>query len=136
MCLPFEPFKKEREWTHAGLLCVATMAREYGNRCGYVRVPPGHPLHGKDIHEDAVRSLSVHGDVTFAGIEPCTHDDGTGWWFGFDCAHAGDAHYDPDSPPNSMFATVAYFERLWHYWTLPEVEVECEGLAGQLAALR
>jgi len=63
-----------------------------GYRCGYVRVPAGHPWHGKDY--DSVQPYpDVHGGLTFG--EPDT-DCGKGgeddaWWLGFDCAHAGDA---------------------------------------------
>jgi len=92
MCLPVTPYKIEREWEHAGLKCAVVQAREAGNRCGYVRVPPGHHLHGKDYDAPDV---DVHGGLTFASLEPCEHEDGTGWWFGFDCAHAGDAYHDP-----------------------------------------
>src|SRR5690348_12180532 len=61
-----------------------------GYRCGYVRVPPGHPWHGKD---DSEVDADVHGGLTFARAdEPC--DKGgpdQDWWLGFDCQHAGDA---------------------------------------------
>lgn len=152
MCLPHEPYKIEREWTHAGLRCAVTLAREAEHRCGYVRVPPTHPLHGAEFCSDATGHLRVHGGVNFAEIEPCTeHEDGQGWWFGFDCAHAGDCRYDPDrdleklSPQaREMFE---FMEKhtpmllrgvvgLWgpeHYWTEDEVAAECERLADQLA---
>ena len=65
-----------------------------GYRCGYVKVPLSHPWHGKsygDLYAD------VHGGLTFAQADvPC--DAGgpdNGHWFGFDCAHAGDAP-DPE----------------------------------------
>lgn len=61
--------------------------------CGYVAVPPGHPLHGK--HYDAVEapesSPGVHGGLTYSGDRaPSDPDAGPDWWFGFDCAHHGD----------------------------------------------
>ncbi len=63
-----------------------------GYRCGYVRIPAGHPWHGSDY--DSVEPCpAVHGGLTFA-----EHDtdcgkggDDSAWWLGFDCAHAGDA---------------------------------------------
>src|SRR6478752_9495140 len=69
-----------------------------GFRCGYVRVPAGHPWHGVD-YDSIERYPEVHGGLTFA--EPDT-DCGKGgednaWWVGFDCAHAGDLP-DPDLP--------------------------------------
>lgn len=81
--------------THRGFEFV-TVHNGMGYRCGYVRVPNGHPWHGKGY--DAV-SADVHGGLTFADADmPCGKggaDDGT--WFGFDCAHCGDAP-DPQLP--------------------------------------
>lgn len=73
-------------------------SNQLGFRCGYVRIPPGHPWHGKDY--DSVEPYpEVHGGLTFA--EPDT-DCGKGgednaWWLGFDCAHFDDAP-DPALP--------------------------------------
>lgn len=61
-----------------------------GYRCGYVKVEAGHPWHGMDYNDvDA----SVHGGLTFAAADvPCEKGGkDTGFWFGFDCAHSGDA---------------------------------------------
>lgn len=61
-----------------------------GYRCGYVRVPIGHPWHSKEYNDvDA----DVHGGLTFFEADmPCNKvGDDTDWWVGFDCAHAGDA---------------------------------------------
>jgi hypothetical protein len=120
------------------------------HRCGYVRVPPTHPTHGKGYDDIEV---GVHGGLTFAQMEPCTeHEDGQGWWFGFDCAHCDDAMYDPspdlaalsekgraewivvDRIHRQTYTEVygtAFVERD-HYWTQAEVERECEQLAEQL----
>lgn len=153
MCLPLKPFKIEREWLHAGLKCTVVQAREASNRCGYVRVPPSHPLHGKS-YDDA--DVDVHGGLTFADIEPCTEEDGTGWWFGFDCAHWQDALFDPNpdlatlseeaknllESMNRIHRDVSveiygYVKpREEHFWTQAEVERECERLAEQLAEVR
>ena len=63
-----------------------------GYRCGYIKVPPGHPWHGRD-YSDSLWEPDVHGGLTFAEPDtPCDKgglDDG--WWIGFDCAHFGDA---------------------------------------------
>jgi hypothetical protein len=139
MCLPVKPYKVEREWQHAGLLCAVVLAREGGHRCGYVRVPPNHPAHGQGY--DSV-DVSVHGGLTFAQVEPCAHDDGTGWWFGFDCAHSGDASYDPENLPEHEVKFRAKYPELRHdgfhehYWLQSEVEHETEHLAEQLASGR
>lgn len=139
MCLPLKPFKVEREWEHQGLKCAVVVAREGGHRCGYVRVPPNHRSHGKDYNNVDV---DVHGGLTFSAIEPCAHDDGTGYWFGFDCAHSGDMSMEPVLNP----AWSETSQRLWkihneihscssyeHYWEEWEVVQETERLAEQLA---
>src|SRR5258708_4716544 len=95
MCLPVKPYKIEREWKHAGLSCAVVLAREAAHRCGYVRVPPGHPMFGKGYDDPDV---DVHGGLTFAELEPCKeHEGGQGWWFGFDCHHFNDMGYDPNA---------------------------------------
>lgn len=145
MCLPVNPYRVEREWKAFGLSCAVVQGREAGNRCGYVRVPPGHPLYGRDYGDPDV---DVHGGLTFADIEPCTeHDDGQGWWFGFDCGHAGDARYDPDADINTVGSTTRKMMEInleldvkypmpfgyEHFWTEGEVANETEHLAEQLA---
>jgi hypothetical protein len=146
MCLPVQPFKVKREWEHAGLQCAVTQAQEAGNHCGYVRVPPGHLLHGVGFEtSDRVQSLEVHGGVTFSELEPCTeHADGQGWWLGFDCAHAWDTRYDPEADVKTLSpeaASIVEWARDFaflsgrHFWTEAEVEAECESLAEQLAAI-
>lgn len=100
----------------------------------------------------------MHGGLTFADEEPCTEEDGKGWWFGFDFAHCDDAMYDPN--PNWASLSVEgrrnletmgrinreverdmgskfpdYIGRQEHYWTQAEAERECEALADQLAAV-
>ena len=147
MCLPVKPYKVEREWKHAGLSCAVVLAREAAHRCGYVRVPPGHPLHGQSYDSPDV---DVHGGLTFAELEECKeHEDGQGWWFGFDCAHCFDAMYDPAATIENLVTDEAKAvlkihqdiarshpilqEREEHYWTEAEVAAETERLAEQLA---
>lgn len=127
MCLPLKPFKLEKEWIHNGLKCAVVQAREHGHRCGYVRLPPTHPQYQE--HYDNF-DVSVHGGLTFSDIEPCIEEDGTGWWIGFDCAHSGDAMYDPNNIPEHK--QLHNFPQD-HYWTHDEVVSETEQLAMQLA---
>lgn len=70
-----------------------------GYRCGYVRLPLGHPWHGKSYGDDAIDSVNCHGGITFADADvPCdAPGPDTDWWIGFDCAHAYDAP-DPELP--------------------------------------
>jgi hypothetical protein len=141
MCLPLTPYKIESEFVHAGLKCVVVMAREASHRCGYVRVPEGHPVHGWDYDR---ADVDVHGGLTFAEIEPCVEEDGKGWWFGFDCAHAWDAMYDPTVKLEDIQDEVtretctihrrfSFSTKTEHYWTQAEVEAETRNLAEQLA---
>jgi hypothetical protein len=60
-----------------------------GYRCGYVRVPLGHPWHGKDYNDIDVE---VHGGLTFAEMDADCHKGGedNAYWVGFDCGHYGD----------------------------------------------
>lgn len=68
-----------------------------GHLCGYVLIPEGHKLYGKEglQYEDS-STLEVHGGITYAGkAKPpyCMVPDeeysklSDGWWIGFDCAH-------------------------------------------------
>ncbi len=145
MCLPLTPYKVEREWKAFGLSCAVVQNREAGHRCGYVRVPPGHPAHG--LGYDSL-DLDVHGGLTFAAIEPCSdHEDGQGWWLGFECNHGGDAGYDPSFKVENAQSeeTVARLkvdrDPRWaplyggHFWTEAQVLAETERLAKQLARL-
>lgn len=86
-------------WEHNGFPCL--MHRGWsGAWCGYVAVPPGHPLHGKDYndldYESGIGSIA-HGGLTYSGpcsgaichvAKPGEPDDVH--WFGFDCAHSFD----------------------------------------------
>jgi hypothetical protein len=98
MCLRFKVENPEvilSEGTHAGHEFVTVHnGRRY--RCGYVKVEPGHPWHGKGW-EDI--SASVHGGITFHEADVKCEKDGpdSGWWVGFDCAHSGDGQ-DPELP--------------------------------------
>jgi hypothetical protein len=129
MCLPVKPYKIEKEWEHAGLKCVVVQAREGMHRCGYVRVPPTHSQFGKEYDDVPV---DVHGGLTFAAEEPCEHEDGKGFWFGFDCAHYGDAMCDRDS--QSELSEMKFINQ-GHFWTMEEVAAECNQLAEQLSVL-
>ena len=65
-------------------------------RCGYVRIPAGHPWHGKSYHDIPAKA---HGGLTFSAPDvPCTvPGPDNAWWIGFDCAHGFDLA-DPALP--------------------------------------
>lgn len=67
------------------------------------------------------RVLDVHGSLTFSAAGKNGYPvKSEGWWFGFDCAHAGD---QTKFSVDGVFRTVEY------------VMQECESLANQLAEL-
>src|ERR1041385_9499024 len=92
MCNPVtthDPLCLESKGEHRGFQWEVVVNPNTGFRCGYVRVPKGHPWHGKGYEQvDA----EVHGGLTFA--EPDTEcglgGEDNAWWLGFDCGHLGD----------------------------------------------
>jgi hypothetical protein len=97
------------------------MARGGVSLCGYVLVPEGNVFYGIDDFGELSERLDVHGGITF------TLDEGTGWWIGFDCAHADDAAIFYDNDGNVITAQGG------RIWTEDEVEAETNRLADQLA---
>lgn len=116
-----------------------------GALCGYVAVDPGHPFHGQSYDQEKLYGV-VHGDLTYASLCQEVDDESEGichvpepgapdavWWFGFDCAHAGDA-----SP-----ATAHVYRRYGESPPFPDAEyrdiafvvAECETLAKHLVTL-
>ncbi len=152
-------YRVESEFTHRGLKCVVTMNRR-AYRCGYVGVPKGHPLFGKDyddyldMDEDERVSIyehfQVHGGITYAngGVNSEYPVKSDLWWFGFDCAHAWDAR-DFDSAKKlfkddvDAVQRIEYIEALDGGYQIPGqmvrsleyVQKECMRLAEQLAEL-
>lgn len=76
-----------RKWEHAGTTC-AIRHGVFGVPCGYVRVPEGHPFHGRGYDECDV---DAWGGLTYSGVL----DGEDGWWLGFDMGHAGDLRHIP-----------------------------------------
>lgn len=103
----------------------------HGYRCGYVKVPRGHPWHGKDW-STMPSAVDVHGGITFAEHDvPCgagAADDA--WWLGFDCAHGFDA-VDPALPHGVTIA----FQHCGTIRTQEYAESECRKLCDQVASL-
>lgn len=133
-----EPDRVEWSDQETGLACLALRHPAWGNWCGYVAVPPGHPWHGQPRE---VPDVIVHGGLTYAA--PCTDDDQPEveqicchvsapggpddvWWFGFDCIHGHDL------VPFTMGLPPLFHRQI--YRDLAFVQLECEVLAAQLAA--
>lgn len=117
------PWLNEPDRTYfyaAGYLCEIRRNPNSGALCGYVTVPPEHPLHG--VHYDEAPYISVHGGLTYSG----GGGDDCAWVFGFDCAHWGDMC--PKMPQLSHEGA--------EYRTMGYVTDECVSLAYQLHKLR
>lgn len=146
MCNPISTNHPElliTKGAHRGYEWEVTSNR-MGYRCGYVRIPPGHPWHGKDY--DSVEPYpDVHGGLTFADADIDCGKDGedNAWWLGFDCAHAGDAP-DPELPGGKTMmrhgyapATLEQFADMYDQGyrdvvrSTDYVAAQCRGLAEQ-----
>jgi len=142
-----EEYKVEAEFKHKNLKCIV-IGFSTGQRCGYVGVPKGHRLYGKDytdlydFEEEKGDYIEVHGGLTFSqkSDRPSypLNDENT-WWFGFDTAHYGDAKdMDLVKELNYKTTTKAYQEMERKYPTGGTVRTtqycirECENLADQL----
>lgn len=105
-------------WEEHGLLCRIIFG-PFGNYNGYVGVPKGHPLFGKDYSE-VDHAIDVHGGLTYsADHAPLQKPDGL-WWFGFDTSHAHDGIPGREEENRGPIRTRKY------------VQAECKSLAQQL----
>jgi hypothetical protein len=144
---PWDDEPDKAQWIdEATDLDCLIVRNHYGALCGYVGLPPGHPLHGAHYDDDRL-DVRVHGGLTFADSCQDGAEDGPGichipeagrphdvWWLGFDCAHAWDLapgifHGLPAELRPSIM-------RDCEYRTFDYVVAEVTGLAGQLAAPR
>lgn len=80
----------ERDFIECGFRCVV-VGHSMGHRCGYLAIPQGHTLYGKDYDDIYVE---VHGGLTYSNESdeynyPVETDEKV-WWIGFDCGHFGD----------------------------------------------
>lgn len=141
---PWEHEPDSMEWVDAatGLECRIVRG-PVGALCGYVGVPIDHPAYGlgydpdPDLHwpvyglGEAIHTIQVHGGLTYAD-KWCPKAEGKGavltdlWWFGFDCAHAGDhcPHIDEHPSIVSRFINT--------YRDIDYVKEQCRLLALQL----
>lgn len=139
---PWDSEPDKVQWPDAatGLPCLAVRNRHWGNWCGYVGLPPEHPLYGKDYEAPDVE---VHNYLSFAdkcrpgeneahGIchTPALGEPDHVWWFGFACDHVLDC-----SPEDVKRAARGYpftIDDDQIYRTLAYVQQECALLARQL----
>jgi hypothetical protein len=134
-----EPDRLEWKDEKTGLPCLIVRTGN-GHLCGYVAVPPGHPLHG--LGYDACydkADINVHGGLTYAEAcqgkichvpEPGEPDNV--WWIGFDCAHSGDLSPGPRALLRQRGLPIASYEWNDQYRTVEYVKQECKKLASQV----
>lgn len=146
-----EPDKLQWQDEATGFACLVHRSN-FGAWCGYVGVPPSHPLHGRfyeDINKN-IANLDVHGGLTFSAACDPQHDEATGrgichvpapgepdsvWWIGFDCAHAFD--YSPGLAKYSIIDRSDMPEKFRDvYRNLAYVREETQLLAQTLAAMQ
>jgi hypothetical protein len=149
---PWDDEPDKAEWRYRALPCLI-VRNSGGALCGYVGLPPGHPMHGvgyDDVElapdDDGDTYPRVHGGLTFSdrcheGGHIC-HVAGTGepddvWWLGFDCSHGGDVR--PADAPGSYMEGLYQAHGLGRsssmgecYRDLSYVRRQVEALADQL----
>lgn len=109
----------EKDWiTKSGLRAVVMTHDRMGHRCGYVGIAKDSPLAGKNY--DNV-DVDVHGGLTFGKANPKYPVESDLFWFGYDCAHAGD-----------LVPGLGYSDSEDEERTLEYCIDECESLAKQL----
>ncbi|MGZ3349144.1 MAG: hypothetical protein ACXU89_09390 [Xanthobacteraceae bacterium] len=102
--------------TSEGLDAAVLRHPSLGHLCGYVGVPPGHPLHGRAYDEvyDII-DPEVHGGLTYSenGLEDLGENPAA-WYFGFDCAHCYDVSpgmLKYGAHPAATYRTFSYVKR-------------------------
>lgn len=101
------------EFQHVGMPCLMLRHPDIFSWCGYVGVYMGHPLYEIDSSSAELvnKNLIVHGGLTYSGHGKATlcsaalreSSEEPLWFFGFDCAHMGDA-----MPVLDKFRTVLF----------------------------
>lgn len=146
---PWQHECDKRQWQDpaTGLPCLLRRHAHHGHLCGYVGVPPGHPLHGAGPGD---ADLDAYGGVNYAAAcmdgEPehgiCHRPDAGEpdhvWWFGFACDLACDLAPGMEArmrayggPTMADLVGVGY---ACAYRDVAYVVAECADLAKQLAA--
>jgi hypothetical protein len=139
---PWDDEPDKAQWVDGTTDLDCLIVRNHmGALCGYVGLPPDHPLHGKGY--DDVPDVDVHGGLTFADSCQEGAEDGPGvchvpepgrpakvWWLGFDCAHG----FDIIPKMREFYAGASFSYDHAAYKTFAHVQAEVTSLARQLAA--
>lgn len=136
----------ESDFMYEGLRCVVIFGT-MGHRCGYVGLPKGHELYGKE-YSDVCDKLEdgVHGGLTYAGGNTEYPVKSNLWWLGFDCAHYGDGkdlelakeYFKDDEKLVRQIEMTMEIENMYPTFELENVrskvyvEGECKSLVNQI----
>ena len=154
---PWQDEPDRVDFVHAGFACLARRHPAHGYWCGYVGLPPGHPLHSKIWSEtDAVGDLHAHRGINYSAL--CCNDichipqpgmPAEVWWLGFDTGHAFDQSPGTDARLREAAAAAHAVGAPWAdeldrneinrmevYRDLPYVRHEIEALAEQVAGMK
>jgi hypothetical protein len=127
---PWEHEPDNEEWVHelSGYRCCVWRHGTLGHLNGYVAIPKGHKMWGKNY--DFV-PVEVHGGLTYSDEDKETGE----WVVGFDCSHAGDL--SPKLVATLMEYTESDIGHLMRdtYRTFAWVKEEACSLARQLKML-
>lgn len=134
---PWQDEPDRLEWRHASGLPCLIVRNHMGALCGYVGVPPEHPLYMR--HYDDCR-VEAHGGLTFSRHcsgeichKPEPGEEKDIWWLGFDCAHYRDLMPSMRAMYEKMPFFPAHIDDI--YRSITYVFIEVEQLAKQVAAM-
>jgi hypothetical protein len=109
--------------------CVARRGL-FGEWCGYVGLPPHHPLYGVNRYDRVFEFIDVHNNITQSDISEdlskLTMPPIAYWWLGFSCSGRND--FVPAQP----IATESEYNV---YRTFEYVQGQIESLSSQLSLL-
>ena len=74
----------EVEEEYNGFTYMVCFNAKEGFRCGYVKIPEGHPFYENRDFRDFNVGYEVNWGLSFSG----RLKDHDGWWIGFDCNHS------------------------------------------------
>lgn len=158
---PWSPEADKIAWTDqmSGYGCIIRRSLERGHLCGYVSVPPGHPLFGRELGSLTGITIGVHGGIDYSNAcddgapenrsvchvvaSPEIHrevnrnvaaDRDDAWWFGFSCDQRDDIVPLENRRPRGD-KTPAFGVDDPTYKTEAFVYGECVRLAAQLKAI-
>lgn len=105
----------EKKGTYKGYKYSVCMM-DLGHRCGYVGVPKGHPLYGKNYGDDDAYFIDCHGGLTYStsnvGSSYPIKEENELWWFGWDYGHYMDGK-DYEGMAKNFGNDVAERSRIW-----------------------